>query len=235
MPKSKKVVLFIVEGVTEKICLESVMLRLHSDGEIKFQVMEGDLTAKWGGSPENILGEIVNRMKAKWKEYRKKDYLHVVHLLDMDGAFISDEKIINTEIERPIYLPHGIEASEKSNLPERNRRKREIVRKLASSKRIWVDIPYTAYFFSCNLDHVMHDEANLADDLKVPMAEAFEMRYADDLYGFYQFIIAASTPNEADYRQSWEFIEKGENSLHRYTNFGLYLSELYGFDSEAHT
>ena len=47
MPARLKVLLFLVEGITDKTSLAMAMTRLISENNIQFEIMNGDVTADY--------------------------------------------------------------------------------------------------------------------------------------------------------------------------------------------
>lgn len=48
----------------------------------------------------------------------------------------------------------------------RNQHKRSKLNRISALKKVWVSIPYHAYYMSCNLDHVLYGKLNSTDDDK---------------------------------------------------------------------
>ena len=62
--KSKKVVLFIVEGITDEISLALVLSKIiEKDKLVRFKVINGDITSEYGTSSSNILNKITKVIK----------------------------------------------------------------------------------------------------------------------------------------------------------------------------
>lgn len=74
---------------------------------------------------------------------------------------------------------------------------------------------------SCNLDHVLHNKQNSSDEEKENDSYQFVKMYKDDLPEFLKFICESDFSVKSEYRESWEFIKQGKNSLNRYTNLRL--------------
>jgi len=87
-------------------------------------------------------------------------------------------------------------------------------------------IPYNAYYLSCNLEHVLHNDANVDDNLKVEKAEEFSDSYFERELEFLDFIRKDSFAVEGEYEETWEFIKQGSNSLNRYSNLHLVFEDL---------
>ena len=77
---------------------------------------------------------------------------------------------------------------------------------------------------SCNLDHVLHNKQMSSDKEKSDDAFRFAQKYKDNLPGFIDFISNSSFSVQKSYKESWEFIKEGTNSLNRYTNLAICFS-----------
>lgn len=85
-------------------------------------------------------------------------------------------------------------------------------------------IPYSMYYFSCNLEHVLHNEIQLADELKMTYAEKFSDDYYRNEQAFVDFIRDQSFAVQGDYKATWAFIKLNNHSLNRYSNFHLFFN-----------
>ena len=74
---------------------------------------------------------------------------------------------------------------------------------------------------SCNLDHVLYDKLNTTDTEKEADAYAFALRYRNDIAAFRSFISDSDFSVSSSYKDSWNFIKAGMESLKRHTNLGL--------------
>jgi len=79
------------------------------------------------------------------------------------------------------------------------------------------------YYFSCNLEHVLHDEQNLDDNLKSRYSYDFEDKYYGRELEFKSFIQDSIFSVKGDYNETWNFIKSDNNSLNRFSNFGLFF------------
>jgi hypothetical protein len=222
---SKKIILFIVEGVTDQTCLGSVLSRLLDSYEIRFELIRTDITIANGADTGNIVSRIGDAVKHFCgKIYKRSDIYEVIHLIDTDGAYISEEKVIYDNITKPFYEQDNISTNNVTGIIARNSRKASVLNRLISLSRVWRDIPYRVYFFSCNLDHVFHDNPNLSKEEKTDLANRFEDKFADNPERFMAFLNDPQYAVNGDYNQTWDFIKLNSNSLRRYTNFYLYFN-----------
>jgi len=166
--------------------------------------------------------------------YKAKDFLEIVHLVDLDGAFIDDEQVqIKTGKEKadpknsskPYYAKEYIYCNSPENIKKRNKRKRRILDKMILLSKIWRSIPYSTYYFSCNLDHVIHNNANMFDCDKYAYANKFEDKFANNPHGVIEFLQNEEIAIAMDYSESWNFVKTGTNSLKRSTNFHLFFTK----------
>lgn len=223
--KRRKVVLVVVEGASDEIALEQSFMALFNPNEIMTKVMHGDVTADMVSNPANIVSSVGNLVRGWASKYglKRSDFLRVIHITDTDGTFISDANVIEdgNHDDRPEYDETNIVASLGSRVRERNARKRFNLNKLSSTPAVWGDIPYSIYYMSCNLDHVLYGMQNSDDEAKRQNAFQFAKKYKDDLDGFVKYISDPAIAVAGDYKATWEYIRQGLNSLHRHTNLNL--------------
>ncbi len=227
--KSSKIILFIVEGITDEISLGLILSKIiEKDKAVRFKVVGGDITSQNGVNTSNILTKITKVINEFIEKdiYRKSDILKVVHLVDIDGTFISDDLILEKDVENIEYTTENIYAKNIEKIKARNKQKSQILNKLATSSTVYTNLPYEVYFFSCNLEHVLHNELNVADDVKEKYAYKFADKYVGNPSDFIDFINNPEFALTGQHKETWEFIRKGANSLNRYTNFNLYIESL---------
>ncbi len=225
MAKTKKIILFIVEGPSDKLSLSGILNRLTSDNNVKFYIVGGDVTTVKGVNAANALVQVHKKIKefiAKEPGIKKSDIVKVVHLVDSDGAFIGDDSIIFNENVRIKYTEQAIFTQNVEDIKKRNAQKREVIKRLYLCKEIG-GIAYKMYYFSCNLEHVLHNEIDVDDDLKEDYAYDFDERYIDNPQNFIDFI-NSDFAVEGDYKGTWKYLMEENNSLSRASNFHLYFS-----------
>lgn len=106
----KKVIAVIVEGPSDEAALGSILKEYFSSEEIQFVVVHGDITTKDYTSADNILSKINNLIESVKQKYgyRIEDFLKIIHIVDMDGAFCNDV-IVKKDIEGVRYYLDHIE------------------------------------------------------------------------------------------------------------------------------
>ncbi len=285
MPKRNKkekqapnIVIFLVEGESDKIALELPLSNLIFDNfpeyEVRFLLQErqvsntgdevedvdsdddeddeelldeveyaygGDITTSSFVTPSNIETKITNRfiMPATKKDgiYPKK-IAKIIHIVDLDGAYIPDENVVpysdeHQGNEKPYYDGEGgrIETADVSAIINRNDRKRKNLEHLLTlpEQKIKVrtkSIPYEIYFFSSNLDHFINNDANVETGKKY-LADQFMRSYGLDTEEFAKYFFEDDcSVGHMGYEESWEFIKENSNSVKRYTNIDCLIRSL---------
>ena len=228
--KTEKAVLFLVEGDTDEQSLAGVIRRYLAPRHQRFQVIGTDITSDWDINPKNILDRVNDEIhialdKEKWFE---TDLSEVIQLVDMDGTY-SDDRLIREEATIPHWQYHedGMVAKSRDEAIKRNRHKVQNLDQLLTLTHVGksATIPYRAFYFSCNLEHVLHNEPNVPDYEKREKADAFADQYYDDVEGFVRFITKSSFCVLGSWEQTWNFIKEGNHSLQRFTNFGLFFEK----------
>lgn len=227
--KTKKIVLFIVEGVTDEISLGLILSKIiEKDRIVRFKIINGDITAKGGVTLSNIYVKITDYIKEFISRdiYKKSDILDVVHIVDTDGAFITDDLIIEKKIESLEYTTDCIYAKNVEYIKQRNKQKSQILNKLSGTDMVYTNLPYHVYFFSSNLEHIMHNEQSVSPFLKRKYAENLVDKFVSNPISFIEFINSEEFALTGPYEDTWDFIKKDTNSLKRYTNFNLYINTI---------
>lgn len=184
---------------------------------------------KKGVRSDNIVAKIGDEVRsyAKSQHYSWKDFKQIIHIVDTDGAYIPEQKVIfDIKCERVLFQSDGIHTSNPVGIVDRNRQKENNLNRLRDVGKIW-NIPYQIYYMSCNLDHVLHNKRNSSDDQKETDAYAFAKRYRNDVEGFVDFICNSDFSVVKDCKESWDYIETEMNSIERHSNLGIcILTEL---------
>lgn len=228
MPR-KKIVFIIVEGPSDDEALGVILNRLYDKNAVHLEIVHGDITSERSVTPKNIAAKIGNLVRgyAAANHYKAADFQEVIHLIDMDGAYISEDFVAeDAKMEKPFYAEEEIRTARPEQLIERNRRKSENINRICFMNRVWNSLPYSVYYMSVNLDHVLYNKPNSTDEEKERNAYLFAKKYKDHLDDFLSFISDSEFSVCQDYKQSWEYIREGKHSLERYTNLGICFKEI---------
>lgn len=230
----KQIILFIVEGESDKHSFENILNKIVSNDVVKFKVVKGDITVK--SNKYTVCKRINNKVEEFLSEPKNKflsvtDISKVVHLVDLDAAFISSDKIVKNdkdskEYQRDCYLVPNV-----NDIIERNKNKREVILKLKDMSFIRYKkgdkdkiIPYEIYYFSCNLEHVLHNNPNVESlKKKKELSELFAEEYLGKEKEFLKFIKSKDYATTLGYQESWYDAIKEKNALKRETNFNLFF------------
>ncbi|MDZ7673091.1 MAG: hypothetical protein U5K53_09730 [Halanaerobiales bacterium] len=224
---TRKLILFLVEGITEEISLGLIFSELFEYKNVEFQIAHGDITTECGVNSSNVIRKINEEIKnfMNREHYKKSDIIEIIHLLDTDGAYISEELIEKHDKDKNYYYSDKLCTSHPENTKRRNDKKSRIMDRLSRHSKI-NDITYNAYYLSCNLEHVLHDDANVDDELKAEKAEEFSESYYEREFEFLDFIRTGNFAVEGEYKETWDFIKQGNNSLNRYSNLHLVFEDI---------
>ena len=198
----------------------------------------GDITSRFGINPHTIKPAIDDAFLLPFfrtESLYTKDISRIIQIVDTDGVFIPDSHVVQSA-DASVRVKYGDEYIYTSNVErilKRNAQKRENILHLVSTKSFETEhdhrtraIPYSVFFFSANLDHFLHDDANLAQGKKIVMANDFAQECCFRPSLFYDRFTQDTDYVQCGYDESWERIQKGCNSLGRHSNLGILLSEL---------
>ena len=223
----KKVVIFIVEGQTDKRTLEKIFKKIYRNKNIHYEVTDGDITTNDKININNVENEIFNLINAYLKDQKLKvsDVWQIVHIFDMDGAYIPDDNIIEGSSSKFVYSTTNISCNNIEKVNERNSKKRTIMDYLLKVSTIR-NIPYKCYYLSSNLEHALYDKLNLSEEEKRDYADNFYDMFLDKEILFVEFlnkVVVNGVPDS--FPSSWRYIKEELHSLERHTNLNLYFKE----------
>ena len=160
------------------------------------------------------------------RKYKPSDYKEIIHLVDMDVVYLREDLIFEDKtLKNFTYRVDGIHGCNRSSIIDRNSRKAKILNQLSSLGTVFTSVPYRVLYFSTNLEHVLHNEIQVDDREKMKKAEEFQDQYIEDLDAFKSFICSSDFSVNRAYKESWDFIKEGNNSIKRYTNLDVFLKE----------
>ena len=219
----RKIIFVIVEGPSDEQALGVLLDRFFDQNEVYVQVMHEDITTQRGADSSNIISKIQKVVKEYIDNnpYTKKDIQKIIHLVDMDGAYIPNDFVVyDPTAVKPLYFETEIRTKNKAGIEQRNQQKGAILYKISNTREIWT-IPYQVFYMSVNLDHVLYNKLNSGDEEKEADSFNFAKQYKDCVPKFIQFLCESNFSVHMGYKESWEYIRKELHSLERHTNFGL--------------
>ena len=175
----KKVVFVIVEGPSDDEALGVLFNLIFDRNSVFVHIMHRDITSERGVRSDNILSRLGNEVRtyAKSNHFTSKDFQGIIHITDMDGAYVADEHIVeDPSAKHPVYSTEEIATCSVEAIAARNGQKRQNLDKLCSCNQLW-GIPYRVFYMSCNLDHVLYNKLNSTDAEKEADAYAFALQY----------------------------------------------------------
>ncbi|MFA6830570.1 MAG: hypothetical protein WCR67_07740 [Bacilli bacterium] len=162
--------------------------------------------------------------------FTEDDLCGVVHVVDLDGAFTPDEIIKGADVEKVQYYCDKIEIRSENidKLKFSRQSKRKILEHLSSIDTIIIpkgkSVPYSIYYMSCNLDHVLHQKMNSTNREKQDDSFSFSDEY-DDPEKFENFFNNDEIKIPGSYKETWDYVKKDYNSLKRGSNFWICINK----------
>ena len=226
----KRIIFVIVEGPSDEEALGVLLGRIYDRSSVFVHIMHGDITTQRGVWPERIEGRLGKEIQAyaASNHYTKADFREIIHIVDMDGAYIPPERVVqDASARRVIYAETEIRTRNKDGIESRNRQKASNLDRLSCCKSIW-GVPYRVFYMSCNLDHVLYNKLNSSNAQKEENAYQFAKAYRNAIPEFLTFLSDSDFSVRLDYEGSWEYIKQDLHSLERHTNLGLCFSDRRG-------
>lgn len=227
MATTKKVILFIVEGTSDQSALALLMEQFFSAHQVRFHVVHGDVTSEVGVSYDNVTKRVLEIIKSFLKKYpyKQNDILRIIHLVDTDGAFVDEHCILQADVQRVQYFEDKILAQNPKSIINRNKRKTDALSRLSTTSQIYKS-PYSVYYNSCNLEHVLYNSIReFSDEEKNDLADDFSLKYENKIDEFIDFISDETFAVRGKYKETWTYIMTGYNSLQRHTNMHLIFAD----------
>lgn len=228
---SRKVVVLIVEGVSDEKALSPLTRYVKDKLGIHIHTTHGDVFSDYKNSRKSIksvIGDQITRVMNETK-FKKKDIVAVIQITDTDGVFIDDTCVkVNPTIHEKRYEDHCIIVSNEQDaikIRNRNKIKARKLRTMYSSNVIQSNVNYYLLYFSCNMDHVLHGERGPDDREKYLKAKEFDKKYKNPQM-FKEFFMNQSFSVDGTLKDTWKFIEQDSNSLKKFSNFHLIFSIL---------
>ncbi len=203
--------------------LGAFLTELFDSYEVHVEIAHCDLTTKGNVNMTTVLKELWGFVDAVRKKYcwKKSDFRQIVHLVDMDGAFVIDNAVVeDMNAHHPVYTLSEIRADRVNDIRARNKQKSGCLERISIASEL-SGIPYQAYYMASNLDHVLYDKLNLGRDDKIKNAFSFARKYRNDFNGLVDFFCNSYFSICSDFLSSWAFIKEDMHSLERHTNLGI--------------
>lgn len=231
---SQKIVLFIVEGLTDKNSLAPALEEIVCNNKLNFQVVRGDIICDLDSNTENIERRLKNLVIKKFlddnPQFKASDICEVIQICDTDGCFSDEAVVVHGEVDKTVYSEEGIICCDVDSFLNTKRNKCTNMRYLRTLSTIklpyGLSVPYSLYYMSSSLEHVLHDEMNLSKDEKIKLSEKFSDEY-DEPEKFVEFFNNPDIKVPGAYEETWDFIESDNNSLGRYSNFSVCIAKYY--------
>lgn len=237
--ESKSAIVFVVEGNTDKESLKNALKKKLNFSRYYPVICGGDITSEVGSTPSNIKSKIVKKIKEELERefIQVSDIRFIIQIVDTDGTFVEDEciKVISsckniTCSENEIFTDSYEKVKKRNDNKARNIRALKQITELTLSK---IKIKYRVFYFSQNLEHVLHNELNCSKEKKNELLDKWEDKCNTSEFDFDTFISDIPGFINHDYPESWSYIEKGNNSLRRCTNIHLMLKVIKDLETET--
>lgn len=240
MAGRKKVILFLVEGESEQDALVAPFRRYFKErAQVEGEAFRCDVTTVSmfprsartftvrANVKETVRGLVLDRIEQR-RTYTWKDLALIVHVVDTDGAFIPDDKVLANEgLNGIAYHPGHIEHPRPSGIVERNHVKAKALRTLAFAGELVRRkhaVPYRVFFMSRNLEHALFGiSADADDDMKERLSRAFAEECRKNPRGLVELLRNPEVCVPGTYEETWGYIQEDVHSLERGTNLGLLL------------
>lgn len=227
MTKQKDVFLLIVEGPSDETILSTILDDIFDLNKVFYQVAYGDIStrsteiAKGKSVDEKITQAIKTYLDKNRYGIKKKNIKKVIFLTDMDGCYLSEKYIFESD-ERLKYTEEGIYTNNVEGILKRNKIKSKNLNKISTTTYVYRDIPIEVYYFSCNIDHAFFDKLNISDDEKEFYSNEFAEEMLDNVE-WHLDILNNLSVHGYEYRNSWNSIKEGLNSVNRASNLLVFL------------
>lgn len=245
MSKQARVILFLVEGPSDESALARPLEALWKERarlsglSVEPDAFHCDVTTVHLFRHDDVGFEVTDRVAdnvrsfileriEKSHKYTWNDLARVIHIVDLDGAFVPDGCARVGEGPGFQYGEDYIAAPDTSQILRRNHGKAASLRKLISRRNLKFKkraVPYEVYFVSRNLEHAMYGcDLDLSDREKEALAIAFGDKYCADPEGFARLLASDKVRVPGDsLAETWEYAQQGTNSLKRGSNLHLLI------------
>lgn len=233
---TKKVIVVIVEGVSDKVSFEGYLNTLSKDKNVFFSVYKGDLMTDYT-QDEKTVNEIIKELieeSAIVSNFNIEDVAMVIQLTDTDGVFaknvIQHDASLTVE-NSTMYFEDKILTRDVLNFEKTQKYKKERLIDCLQLSEIEITfkhkIPYEIYYMSCNLECALYNIYNASEEEKADLSEDFANKYApDQMDDFIDFMGSINASRTLVFEESWNYIKRDNNSLKPCSNFIIFLLKI---------
>lgn len=129
----KKVVMILLEGPSDATALGAYFKDFFSNDKVVTNILYTDITSQHGVYPDTIKAKVGRHISNELRRLKltKSDLISVIHVVDLDGAFIPDTAIKLDETKDTfIYEDDGIHYKDVNAVVNRNTQKKQNVETL---------------------------------------------------------------------------------------------------------
>lgn len=212
----KKRCLFLVEGPTDRQRF-SILQKLFDERELIIIPFQTDiLTDKtYSRRYKTHINEILNKEKI----YSYDSFDEIIQITDTDGCFLSDDLIqVDHSIDKIRYTTSTIICSDMGALLKQRENKRNNIKDILSKNIVRL------YYVSTNAEHALDNIQNATVKQKRDLALKMYSNYSNNLGALVEKIKSIA-PKCKSYKESWQFIMEGSNSLSPCSNLLFWLVE----------
>ena len=234
MADSKKYLLIVVEGPSERTSFENAIRKMLSDvgstRNLEIDVVHGDLLTMdkskklipFNKEEENVAKQI--KRKITHLHLKPKDVIAISMITDLDACFAPNSFFVNNPlIEKATYnLENNVcERKDINNLISIRRKKLSVIRRMYNKSHINIEgtiIKYRLFYLNVDLEWVFYSRLNQTNLEKTTLSESFDDEYGNDTEKFTSFIDSLPSKSD-DFIQSWEAVFNGDiEPLEKATN-----------------
>ncbi|MCQ2772963.1 MAG: hypothetical protein MJ238_06825 [Bacilli bacterium] len=162
---------------------------------------------------------MVVRVLKKDKRYDMSMFDEFVHVMDTDGCFIPDSCIVeNADFSHIKYREDKIECcSNVKGVVSQHENKRRSIEKMLESGKVKI------YYNSTNIDHAFDKNQNPSSKAKRNLALQTYAKYQGKEQEYIRFLNEINASKTTSYKETWEYIKEGFNSLNATSNIICFL------------
>lgn len=224
MAESKKYLLIVVEGRSDRTCFENALRKMLDDvgstRNLEIDVVHGDLLTMdrnkklipYNKEEENVAAQIERKIKKL--HLKPSDIIAVSMITDLDACFAPDSFFFNNpSIEDPFYnLERNVcERKDIKNLIAIRRKKLSVIRRMHNKTHINIGgriVKYRLFYLNVDLEWVFHSRLNQTNLEKTTLSEQFDDAYGNNTEKFVSFV--ESLPKKSDdFIESWNAVFNG--------------------------